>query len=160
MQISYDRQLSEISAYRNRILLFQVSMMLRKTQADLYIITGEFSSNSQRVYAFNTVNFRCRDRLVERGVGSIDLLVSYRPSRFDPPSTPPLSLRSKKLNFQTSRYRTWRLDIHFPSFVTDPSIEEVGSDATGVARDRPYLHSCKMHPRTGRGNAIHGDLCI
>lgn len=67
----------------------------------------------QRVYAFNTVNFRCRDRLVERGVGSIDLLVSYRPSRFDPPSTPPLSLRSKKLNFQTSRYRTWRLD-HFP----------------------------------------------
>lgn len=50
MQISYDRQLSEISAYRNRILLFQVSMMLRKTRADLYIITDEFSSNSPCIH--------------------------------------------------------------------------------------------------------------
>lgn len=78
MQISYDRQLSEISAYRNRILLFQVSMMLRKTRLDLYIITDEFSLPTLRVYAFNTLDFRSRDRSTPKSVGSINVLSYYR----------------------------------------------------------------------------------
>lgn len=108
MQISYDRQLSEISAYRNRILLFQVSMMLRKTQLDLYIITGEFSSNSARVCirVNNTVNFRSRDRLTPKSiVGSISASTSCRvvlpPSRSDPPST--FNKKKKTPNFPISR---------------------------------------------------------
>lgn len=169
MQISYDRQLPEISAYRNRILLFQVSMMLRKTQLDLYIITGEFSSNSARVCirVNNTVNFRSRDRLTPKSiVGSISASTSCRvvlpPSRSDPPST--FNKKKKKhLIFQyLAIFWYTRFVTRLPTTIErfdKVSTEEWGVDAT-IGRRQSYLHSCKMHPRTGRGNAIHGDLCV
>lgn len=112
MQISYDRQLSEISAYRNRILLFQVSMMLRKTQPDLYIITDEFSSNSPCIHRLTPSIFPRRNRLAASRFDPSPLnVISRYPSRFDPPPFYHLRLH-EKLNFQISPYRTSLFLLH------------------------------------------------
>lgn len=88
---------------------------------------------------FNTVDFRCRNRLAA--------------SRSD------RSPLSRVIIHRDSIHRP-RLFISLaPLLVVNFRSDDRGSAATGVAR-RSYLHSCKMHPRTGRGNAIHGALCI
>lgn len=104
---------------------------------------------------FNTVDFRCRNRLAASRSDRSPLprVIIHRDSIHRP-----RLYVSKNLIFKFSTLEVVFISLA-PLLVVNFRSDDRGSAATGVAR-RSYLHSCKMHPRTGRGNAIHGALCI